>query len=266
MSTSALVVKVGGALIDAPTSAKALLQALNTLQQQRPVVLVHGGGAGVERLLSQLGLSSHKHQGLRVTPDDQIDYVVGALAGTANKQLCALAISVGVTPVGLSLADGGLVNCRVLDPALGHVGKASPGNPDLLQRCCADGFLPVVSSIGADPEGNLLNVNADQAATAIAATLAADLLLLSDVPGVLDGNKQLIKHLEQQDVETLINDNIITDGMIVKVRAAQQAATALGRPVCIASWQQTDALLALSEDHFPGTLIAPVVARNTHET
>ena len=111
--------------------------------------------------------------------------------------------------------------------------------------------LPVVSSIGVTDEGQLMNVNADQAATALAATLGADLILLSDVSGILDGKGQRIAEMTAEKAEQLIEQGIITDGMIVKVNAALDAARALGRPVDIASWRHAEQLPAL----FNGTPI-----------
>ena len=104
-----------------------------------------------------------------------------------------------------------------LDKELGHVGLAQPGSPKLINTLLESGFLPVVSSIGVTDDGLLMNVNADQAATALAATLGADLILLSDVSGILDGKGQRIAEMTAAKAEQLIEQGIITDGMIVKV-------------------------------------------------
>ena len=125
------------------------------------------------------------------------------------------------------------------------------GSPALINSLLAGGYLPVVSSIGVTDEGQLMNVNADQAATALAATLGADLILLSDVSGILDGKGQRIAEMTAEKAEQLIEQGIITDGMIVKVNAALDAARALGRPVDIASWRHAEQLPAL----FNGTPI-----------
>ena len=138
-----------------------------------------------------------------------------------------------------------------LDEELGHVGLAQPGSPKLINLLLEGGFLPVVSSIGVTAEGQLMNVNADQAATALAATLGADLILLSDVSGILDGKGQRIAEMTAAKAEQLIDQGIITDGMIVKVNAALDAARTLGRPVDIASWRHAEQLPAL----FNGTPI-----------
>lgn len=252
-----LVIKVGGAFMQAPKAALQLLDVIGQLQQQRPVVLVHGGGPLVEQLLQALQLTSEKVQGLRVTPAEHMPYITGALAGTANKQLCGLAIRAKLNPVGLCLADGHSVTCQQLDPRLGAVGIARPGSATMLNLLLQAKMLPIISSIGADEQGNLLNVNADQAATVIAQLLQADLMLLSDVLGVLDANKALLNELNAQEIQQLIAQNTITDGMQVKVTAALDAACSLQRPITIASWQAPEQLLGLLEGVSVGTTIVP---------
>lgn len=260
---SPLIIKVGGAFMQAPKAALQLLDVIAQLQQQRPVVLVHGGGPMVEQLLHALQLTSEKINGLRVTPPEHMPYITGALAGTANKQLCALAIRAKLTPVGLCLADGHSVSCQQLDPKLGSVGIARPGSGKMLDLLLGAGMLPIISSIGADEQGNLLNVNADQAATVIAQLLQGDLMLLSDVPGVLDGDKTLINQLTAQDIQILIKQEIITDGMQVKVIAALDAASNLQRPITIASWHTPEQLLGLLGGQSVGTTIIPNLSQGT---
>ncbi|AIM24119.1 acetylglutamate kinase [Serratia marcescens] len=252
-----LIIKLGGVLLDSEEALERLFTALDSYRQQhqRPLVIVHGGGCVVDELMKQLALPVVKKNGLRVTPADQIDIITGALAGTANKTLLAWAIKHQINAVGLSLADGGSAVVTPLDPALGHVGNAQPGSPALLNTLLGAGYLPVVSSIGITAEGQLMNVNADQAATALAATLGADLILLSDVSGILDGKGQRIAEMTAQKAEQLIAQGIITDGMVVKVNAALDAARTLGRPVDIASWRHADQLPALFNGVSIGTRI-----------
>lgn len=256
-----LVIKVGGAFMQADDSAIALLKTIAELQKAYIVLLVHGGGAMVEELLAALKLTSKKIDGLRVTPHAHMPFITGALAGTANKQLCALAIKAGISPVGLSLLDGNICITKVMGEELGAVGVVKPGDATLLTMLGATQLLPVISSIGADKDGNLLNVNADQAATVIAQLLNAELLLLSDVPGVLDANKKLISELDSVQINHLIDQKVIRDGMIVKVQAAQAAADSLGRSVTIASWKAADKLLGLLHNKPIGSKIFP--ATNT---
>ncbi|MDF2178688.1 acetylglutamate kinase [Aliiglaciecola sp. CAU 1673] len=253
----ALVIKVGGAFIGDKQAAANLLGVIKELQAARPVVLVHGGGPIVEEWMTALNLKTVKIDGLRVSTDEQMPYVVGALAGTANKDLVAQAIAANLVPVGLALTDGAMVKCTPMDKKYGAVGSAKAGDAKLLNLLLSQQFLPIVSSIGASSSGQLLNINADQAATAIAQLLHAELVLLSDVPGVLDADKQLIPELRPADINRLVEQNVIRDGMTVKVNAALEAAGDIGLPVIIASWKQPQALLGLAHEGSAGTRIYP---------
>ncbi|EHD19666.1 MULTISPECIES: acetylglutamate kinase [Brenneria] len=252
-----LIIKLGGVLLDSEEALERLFGALVAYrrQHQRPLLIVHGGGCLVDELMKKLSLPVVKKNGLRVTPADQIDIIVGALAGSANKTLLSWAKKHGIDAVGLCLADGGSTSVTQLDEELGFVGKAQAGSPALLNTLLSSGYLPVVSSIGITDGGDLMNVNADQAATALAQTLGADLILLSDVSGILDGKGQRIAEMTAQKARQLIEQGIITDGMIVKVNAALDAARTLGRPVDIASWRHADQLPALFNGVAIGTRI-----------
>lgn len=252
-----LIIKLGGVLLD---NEEALTRFFTALQQyrsthSRPLVIVHGGGCLVDDLMSKLQLPVVKKQGLRVTPANQIDIITGALAGSANKTLLSWATQFGLNGIGLSLGDGQLAKVTQINEELGHVGNAKPGSPDLLNLLLGAGYLPIISSIGMTEKGELMNVNADQAATAIAETLGADLVLLSDVSGILDGKGQKIAEMSAEKAQTLIDQGIITDGMIVKVNAALEAAKTLGRPVEIASWRHAEKLTELFNGVAVGTRI-----------
>ncbi|KLV05646.1 MULTISPECIES: acetylglutamate kinase [Photobacterium] len=262
MNQVPLVIKLGGAVLSCAETLEKLFGAISQYQvkAQRPLVLVHGGGSLVDDLMTKLQLPTVKKEGLRVTPVEHIPYIAGALAGTANKLLQGQALKCGVAAVGLSLADGGLCQVTELDPELGAVGKAAPGNSQLIHTMLAAGYVPIISSIGLDSQGLLMNVNADQAAVAVAAALDAELVLLSDVSGVLDGKGRLISKLTEKEAEALIAQAVITDGMIVKVRAAFEAANALGRPIEIATWRYPDKLAALFDGQSIGTKFTPQAA------
>lgn len=259
-SNTPLVIKLGGAALSSTETLSQLFGAIQHYQHQaqRPIVIVHGGGYLVDELLSQLQLTSEKKNGLRVTPYEQIPLIAGALAGTANKLLQGLAIKDGLNAVGLSLADGGLCVVTELDPELGAVGQALPGNSAVLQAILATGAVPIISSIGLTAEGQMMNVNADQAAVAVASALDAELVLLSDVSGVLDGKGHLIAQLNEEQANKLIAEQVITDGMIVKVQAALQAAVELGRPIEVASWRYPEKLSALLSGERIGTQFLPI--------
>lgn len=257
-----LVIKVGGALLESECGMERLFEVLLQLKQQdwQPV-LVHGGGNLVEQQLSANGMASTKHQGLRVTPEEQMPIVAGALAGMANTQLVAAAKAQGLSAIGLSLMDGNATTAEVLNPELGCVGSVVPSSPELLNALLSQGLTPVICSIAATNEGQLLNVNADQAATAICQLLKAPLVLLSDVSGVLDGKGKLIEQLTLELAQQLMVSGIIEGGMKVKVEAAQQAAAAIDNTVTIASWRHPEQLMALISGEAAGTQIpAPVSA------
>ncbi len=255
MSLRPLVVKLGGAALSCEETLEKLFNAISEYKESahRELVVVHGGGYLVDELMNGLNLKVEKKQGLRVTPSDQINVVAGALAGTANKLLQGQAVRSGINAAGLSLADGGLCQITQLDPELGCVGKAVPGNSVLLQAILATGCVPIISSIGLDDNGQLMNVNADQAAVAVAAALDAELVLLSDVSGVLNGKGKLMPTLDVALADELIESGVITDGMIVKVKAAFEAAEALGRPIEVASWRYPDKLAELFSGSSIGT-------------
>ncbi len=252
-----LVIKVGGALLENAEALSAFLTELKKIRQQQKVVVVHGGGALVQQLLTDLGLTSQKKNGLRITPKAHIPYVVGGLAGTANKQMVATAKAIGDKAVGISLADGGDIVCNVPDPDLGCVGQVESGSAQLIQTLLDAGFLPLVSSIGVDQSGQLLNVNADQAAEAIAKILQGQLVLLSDVDGILDGDKQVIPTMTKALAEKLIAEQVITDGMIVKVNTAIETATALNAPIGILNWRNPNLISQWLEEKSCGTTVQP---------
>jgi len=251
-----LLIKLGGAVLESQEALSNLFAALTTYlaTQQRPLLIVHGGGVIVEDVLNKMNIKSEKKNGLRITPFDQIPYVAGALAGTSNKLLMAKALQAGLSAVGLSLADGFSCSVKQLDPDLGAVGVCSPNNPALINGLLAGGFLPVISSIAIGEEGNLYNVNADQAAIAICELVDAELVFLSDVDGVWDAEKQVIAELNTVLADTLIAQNVIQDGMAVKVKAALQAAEQLGY-VMLASWKNPENLVSLLAGKAVGTKV-----------
>ncbi|WAI11821.1 MAG: acetylglutamate kinase [Buchnera aphidicola (Macrosiphum albifrons)] len=242
-----LVIKLGGVLLESDNAMMRLFEALVDYRKsyKRHMLIIHGGGRLIDNLMKQLSLPVKKKNGLRITPTEHINIITGALAGTANKTLLAWALKYNINAVGLCLADGKSVNVEKLDQDLGHVGKAFPGSPFFLKKICEESMLPIISSIGITNDGLLMNVNADLAATALATTLQAHLILLSDISSILDGKGQRIKEINSIKAQRLIEQGIITNGMIVKVNAALEAARVLHRSVDIASWQNTEDLKLL---------------------
>lgn len=259
MVENVLIIKLGGALVENDNALSALYKGLTDYlkEHKRPIVLVHGGGCLVDDLLNGLGLKSEKKNGLRVTPFEHIPYITGALAGTANKIMLAKAKSVGVNAIGLCLTDGNMTKVTQLNEELGAVGAATIGDSSFLELLLSNGYMPTISSIGITEDGKLMNVNADQAAVALALSLNADLALLSDVDGILDKDGKLIDQMTSEYAEKLINEGVITGGMEVKVKAALKAAKALNKPLSVASWKYPDKLSLLLKGEPIGTKVLP---------
>ncbi|MFQ6371964.1 acetylglutamate kinase [Shewanella sp. YIC-542] len=255
---SVLVLKVGGALMQCEMGMARLMDtAAKMLSQGQKVVLVHGGGYLVDEQLKANGMETVKLEGLRVTPPEQMPIVAGALAGTSNKILQGAAVKAGVVAVGMSLADGNLVEANIKDERLGLVGEVTPKDSAYLQFVLAQGWLPIVSSIAISAQGELLNVNADEAATVLAKLVGGKLVLLSDVSGVLDGKGQLIPQLNRAQIQQLVQQGVIEKGMKVKVEAALEVAEQMGQPVQVASWRDAAQLAALAQGENIGTQIQP---------
>lgn len=246
---SPVVFKLGGeALTNQPALAEFLDQ-VKIIQQQRQVVIVHGGGPQVEQIMSATGQQTIKVDGLRATPDEQLPFVVGALAGVASQQLLSACKQSNVKALALSLADADLFTATVKSDKLGNVGNVAAAEAKAITTLLDSGYLVILSSIGCSEHGQTLNINADDAAVAAAQLINADLCLLSNVPGVLDGNKQLIPSLTQDSIESYTRQGVIRDGMAVKVNAALDAARCLRRPVHIGSWQDSKALSEFNQSN-----------------
>ncbi len=229
------VIKLGGSLLEQPEALSALFQSLQ--QNDDDIVLVHGGGALVQQWLTTAGLQSEKVNGLRVSPEQHMPYIVGGLAGAANKTLMKQAITAGLKPIGLTLYEAGVL-CVQQSENLGQVGvcQTPEATPGLLADLLMHGYLPIISSIGFGENGEWFNVNADDAAVAVAAAYNADLLFITDVEAVLDGTGTPLSHLNSESIQQLTQAGVIKDGMEVKVRGALSAAKRLRRCVRIGSW------------------------------
>lgn len=258
-----LVVKLGGAGLEDPDSHADLWQALCALHQAEPggVVLVHGGGKAVDARFQRLGFVSERREGIRITPREHVDEVVAVLAGNINTRVIGLVQRHGVPAVGLSLADGFLADTMKskrysFDP--GRVGEITGGDPRVLTTLLGAGFMPVLCSIGLDGDGEPLNINADEAAGAVASLLGArGLILLTDVDGVLDASGRCVEHLTAAELEQRITSGEIRNGMIPKARAALEAANGAGVPATIASWKHAEDLLSIARGEGVGTWIVP---------
>ena len=191
------------------------------------VVLVHGGGPEISDLLSKIGKETKFIDGLRVTDKETVEVAQMVLAGKINKSLVNLIECCGGNSIGISGIDGHMIKATIKDEKLGYVGKITQINPKPILDIIEKGYIPVVSTLGCDDEGNVYNINADTAAAKIAGALKAESLIsLTDTPGLLmDKNdpSTLITRVTVEQTKKLIDDGIICDGMIPKVECCVNA-------------------------------------------
>ena len=266
-----IVIKYGGHAMGAEELAKAFARDIVLLEQTaiNPVV-VHGGGPQIATMLKRLGIQSEFAAGLRITDAATIEIVEMVLAGSINKQLVGYINEAGGKAVGLCGKDGNMVMARkvsrtMVDPEsniekiidLGYVGEPEKVDTTVLNQILGRDLIPVLAPLATSKEGGTYNVNADTFAGAIAGALKAKrLLLLTDVPGVLDKSKNLIKELTTDDARRLIADGTVSGGMIPKVETCIYALEAGVEGVVILDGKVPHAvLLELLTDHGAGTLM-----------
>lgn len=191
------------------------------------VVLVHGGGPEITEMLSKIGKESKFVDGLRVTDSETADIVQMILAGKINKSLVNLLEIKGGRAIGLSGIDGHMITAKVKDERLGFVGEITEINAQPILDVIEKGYIPVVSTVGCDSEGNVYNINADTAAARIAGELHAESLIsLTDICGILrnkDDESTLISRITLDDAPKLIEEGIISGGMLPKVECCTNA-------------------------------------------
>ena len=226
------VAKLGGNELDRPGWLEECARALKLVD---PLVVVHGGGQAITAWSQRLGLPVEKRDGKRVTTPQVAEIVEMVLAGPVNRQIVAALRDAGLDAVGLSGVDGGLLAARRPAGNLGHVGEVTAVRAALLQSLLLAGLTPVVAPVAPDPEaaGVPFNINADDAASAIAAALgASELLFVSDIPGVNVGGVAQ-PEIAATEIEGLIATGIAKDGMAAKLRAAAAALRGGARAVRI---------------------------------
>jgi acetylglutamate kinase len=239
------VYKVGGPALEDPGLLAPL--AAEVRRAGGPVVLVHGGGRHVDRLLRGLAIETHRVDGRRETSPAAMEVVEMVLSGIVNKGLAAGLTSEGLPAVGLSGRDAGLVRAR-LEPGLGRVGTPEHVDPAILGLLSTSGYLPVVSPVCAGPSGESVNVNADEMALGLARALGAvALVYLSDVDGVR-AEDETMATLTAEKAARRLQDGVIAGGMALKVRVALAAAAAGVPEVVIAG-------KARLTGGFPGTRV-----------
>ncbi|MDY6016687.1 MAG: acetylglutamate kinase [Oscillospiraceae bacterium] len=191
------------------------------------VVLVHGGGPEINEMLGKIGKKSEFVDGLRVTDKETADIVQMVLAGKVNKSLVALLGTLGCKAIGLCGADGGLITAEPKSEKLGYVGEITGINPQPILDLLEAGYIPVVSTTGYDKDGNVYNINADTAAAKIAGVLKAESFIsMTDIAGILrdkDKPETLIPKIYVSDIPQLVNEGIISGGMIPKIECCREA-------------------------------------------
>ena len=266
-----VVVKYGGHAMGDESVGRSFARDMVLLEQSgvNPVV-VHGGGPQIGAMLKKLGIQSQFSNGLRVTDRATIEIVEMVLCGSINKQIVGFINAEGGRAIGLCGKDGNMVSAAKLDRPgavddpnpenqvdLGFVGEPSRVDTTVLDQTLGRELIPVLAPVAQGDDGETYNVNADTFAGAIAGALKAKrLLLLTDVPGVLDKDKQLIKELSVDGIRALIADGTITGGMIPKVETCIYALDQGVEGVVILDGKVPHAvLLELLTDHGAGTLI-----------
>ena len=227
-SNKIIVVKYGGnAMIneDLKVAVMGDLVLLSLIGVK--VVLVHGGGPEISDMLKKVGKKSEFVNGLRVTDEETVDIVQMVLAGKVNKSLVNLLQNIGGKAIGLCGTDGHMIEAKQLDPALGYVGEITKVDTTPITDLLDKGYIPVVSTIGCDCEGNVYNINADTAAARIAGELKAESLIsMTDIAGILrdkDDVSTLIPKILVSEAPQLMREGIISGGMIPKVDCCIEA-------------------------------------------
>ncbi len=268
-----IVVKYGGHAMGDISLGRAFARDIALLKQSgiNPIV-VHGGGPQIGAMLARMGIESKFEGGLRVTDQKTVEIVEMVLAGSINKEIVALINAEGEWAIGLCGKDGNMVFAekaqkkfkdpdsnieRVLD--LGFVGEPVEVDRTLLDLLARSEMIPVIAPVAPGRDGHTYNINADTFAGAIAgAVQAVRLLFLTDVPGVLDKDKNLIKELSVSEARRLIADGTISGGMIPKVETCIEAIQRGVEGVVILNGKTSHAvLLELLTEHGAGTLIVP---------
>jgi len=263
-SGQTIVVKYGGNAMTDEHLQRCFAQNMATLKHVgiNPIV-VHGGGPQIADMLGRLNIASEFLDGMRITDAATMEVVEMVLGGVVNKNIVSLLNQVGGKAVGLTGKDADLIMAHPLQlpgrapDALGYVGQVSQIKTDVVQRLQAQNFIPVIAPIGTDANGASYNINADLVASAVASALKATrLLLLTNTPGILDKQGNLLTGITPTQIASLIADGTIQGGMLPKVQCALDAVAAgVGSVQIIDGRVEHAVLLELFTDQGVGTLI-----------
>lgn len=249
-----LVIKLGGSTLE---HQQGILQDILWLQAlgAHPV-LVHGGGLYINEWLEKLHVPTHFENGLRVTDATTLDVVRMVLLGQVNAGLVLLASQLGGKAIGLSGIDGRMIRARVADESLGLVGEIEAVDPTLVQTLIEQGYIPVVAPLGQSADGSCLNINADLVAAHLAGALHAEkLIFLSNVAGICRTDGSLISELNETEAQQLIEEGVISGGMIPKISACFDALFAVPNVHIVDGREPHVLLRELFTDQGAGTMI-----------
>ncbi|MCI0422788.1 MAG: acetylglutamate kinase [Acidobacteria bacterium] len=226
-----VVVKLGGSLLTDLELLHRMVAQLAAVQDAgHEVIAVHGGGMQIKETLERLAIPSRFHHGLRVTDAPTMRVVQMVLAGWVNKEIVASFQQLGRKAVGLCGGDGGSFVARKFQPSdgepfdYGYVGEVFQSDPKLVQLLLSEGYFPVIACTAMGSDGAYYNINADEMAAAAAIFCRAErLVFLTDVPGVLDGQRAVIPQLNCHQITELRSAGVISEGMLPKTRACERA-------------------------------------------
>ncbi|MFQ5597303.1 MAG: acetylglutamate kinase [Nitrospiria bacterium] len=225
-----LVIKYGGAAMVDDTLKRRFAEDVVLMKYvgMHPIV-VHGGGPQISGMMKRLGKEPQFIEGVRVTDPETMAIVEMVLGGAVNKEIVSLINQLGGKGVGLTGKDGALIRARKLrgkEDKIGQVGEVAAVDAQILRTLEEGRFIPVISPVAADENGRSYNINADLVAGSLAAALSAEkLIILTDVQGILDKDKNLISTLSKKEVQCLIQEGVIAGGMLPKIEAALTAVT-----------------------------------------
>ena len=258
-----IVVKVGGLPMTDPARTRSLAKDILLLHSVgiRPV-LVHGGGPQIDEQMARQGKGVERIDGLRVTDREALDIVRMVLVGKINRELVAALNMLEPVAVGVAGEDGRLLEATQIDPRLGFVGKVGKVRAGLLHALLDDGLVPIVSTVGADTEGQPYNVNADDAARAIAVAMGAEkIIYLTAAPGLLSNPADpasLVDRLTTAQARARIDNAEVSGGMIPKLLACAEAVEGgVGQAHMIDGRAEHALLIELFTDQGIGTMICP---------
>lgn len=252
-----IVIKLGGNAM-AERKEETLLDIVLLRYVGMQPVLVHGGGPEITAMAERLGLQSTFRDGLRVTDESTIEVVKMVLTGKINPDLVASINRLGGQAVGMSGEDGPSIIAEAQDADLGYVGRVVQVNSEPIEALISRGYIPVIASIGLGYDGHAYNINADTVAAEVAVALgAAKLILLTDVPGVLDGSGQVISELKRDDARRLLGEGSVSGGMIPKLEACLRALDAVPLTHVVDGRLPHSVLLELFTEAGIGTMVTP---------